>query len=55
MTMTKVCVQEQIGGLDCGLFAIAFAVVLINGQDPAALTFDQGAARKHLQLCLQRK
>ena len=23
--------------------------------DPAALTFDQGAARKHLRLCLQRK
>ena len=36
-------------------FAIAFAVALIIGQDPAALTFDQGAARKHLQLCLQRK
>ena len=55
MTMTKVRVQEQIGGSDCGLFAIAFAVALVNGQDPAALTFDQGAMRKHLRLCLQRK
>ena len=34
-------------------FAIAFAVALVNGQDPAALTFDQGAMRNHL--CLQRK
>ena len=55
MTMTKVRVQEQMGGSNCGLFAIAFAVALVNGQDPAALTFDQGAMRKHLRLCLQRK
>ena len=53
MTMMKVRVKEQIGGLDCGLFVIAFAVALINGQDPAALTFDQGAMRN--PLCLQRK
>ena len=55
MTMTKVRVQEQIGGWDCGLFAIPFAVALVNGQDPAALTFDQKVMRKHLLLCLQRK
>lgn len=36
------CVQAQIGAFDCGLFAIAFAVALVNGQDPAALTFDHG-------------
>ena len=52
-TMTKVRVQEQIGESDCGLFAIALA--LVNGQDPAALTFDQAAMKKHLWLCLQRK
>ena len=53
MTMMKVRVQQQFGGPDCGLFAIAFAMALVNGQDPAALTFDQGVARKHLRLCLQ--
>ena len=53
MTMTKVHVQEQIGESYCGLFAIAFA--LVNGQDPAALTFDQAAMKKHLWLCWQRK
>ena len=30
MTMTKVCVQQQTGGSDCGLFAIAFAVALVH-------------------------
>ena len=55
MTMTKVRVQQQIGTSDCGLFAIAFAVALVNGQDPAALMFDQGVMRQHLRLCLQRQ
>ena len=55
MTITKVHVQDQIGRLTCGLFAIAFAVALVNSQDPAALTFEQGAMWKHLWLCLQRK
>ena len=55
MTMMKVRVQKQIGRSDCDLIAIAFAVVLVNGQDPAALTFDQGAMRKHLWLCLHTK
>ena len=55
MTMMKVRVQQQIAASDCGLFAIAFAVALVNGQDPAALTFDQGVMRQHLRLCLQRQ
>ena len=54
MTMTKVCVQQQAGGSDCGLFAIAFAVALAHGQDPATLMFDQQAMREHLRLYLQR-
>ena len=55
MTMTKVCVQQQTGGSECGLCAIAFAVALVHGQDPACLTFDQEATWKHLRLCLQRQ
>ena len=55
MAMMKMCIQEQIGGSDCGLFAIAFAVALVNSQDPAALTFDQEAMRKHHRLYRQRK
>ena len=46
MTMTKVCVQQQTGGSDCGLFAIGFAAALVHGQDPACLTFDQGAMQQ---------
>ena len=53
--MTKVCVQQQTGGSDFGLFVIAFAVALAHGQDPATLTFDQQAMREHLRLCLQAK
>ena len=36
-------------------FVIAFAVALVHGQDPAALTFNQGAMREHLRLCLLRQ
>ena len=55
MTMAKVCVQQRTGGSDCGVFAIAFAVALAHGQDPATLTFDQRAMREHLRHCLKAK
>ena len=55
MTMTRVSVQQQSGGSDCGVFAIAFAVALAHGQDPATLTFNQGVMREHLRFCLQTK
>ena len=40
--------QYQIGGNDCGVFAIASACSICNGQDPSALKFDQDAMRPHL-------
>ena len=40
--------QDQGGGSDCGLFAIATATTICNGQDPAALQFDQSHMRQHL-------
>ena len=57
MTMTKVCVQQQTGGSDCGGFAIDWpvAAALAHDQDPAIQTFNQGAMREHLRLCLQAK
>ena len=40
--------QRQQGGSDCGLFAIAYAVDLAMGTDPATIKYDQRAMRKHL-------
>ncbi|KAL5500398.1 hypothetical protein EMCRGX_G011953 [Ephydatia muelleri] len=40
--------QEQSGASDCGLFAIATATAICNGQDLCMLEFDQFLMRKHL-------
>ncbi|KAL5517174.1 hypothetical protein EMCRGX_G002669 [Ephydatia muelleri] len=40
--------QEQSGASDCGLFAIATATAICNGQDLCMLEFDQFLMQKHL-------
>lgn len=45
-------VQQQSGSSDCGLFAIAFALHSILGDDVAKIEFDQKRMRKHLLKCL---
>ncbi|KAL5460002.1 hypothetical protein EMCRGX_G033410 [Ephydatia muelleri] len=45
--------QEQSGASDCGLFAIATATAICNGQDLCMLEFDQFLMRKHLLQCFQ--
>eukprot|EP00731_Ephydatia_muelleri_P027168 Em0019g41a len=45
--------QEQSGASDCGLFAIATATAICNGQDLCMLEFDQYLMRKHLLQCFQ--
>jgi hypothetical protein len=44
--------QRQVGGDDCGLFAIAIAVDLAYGNDPSIIRYDQHAMRSHLVSCL---
>jgi hypothetical protein len=44
-------VQWQVGGNDCGIFAIAFATAICNGDEPASIVFDQNNMRKHLKTC----
>ena len=39
---------HQIGASDCGLFAIASACAICNGENPAEIKFDQGYMRTHL-------
>ena len=46
--------QIQQGGVDCGLFAIAFAYELAAGNDPSDVSFEQGKMREHLVKCLER-
>ena len=40
------------GGSDCGVFAIAFAMAICNGQNPKELTFNISKMRRHLCDCL---
>ena len=47
-------VQMQVGGSDCGLFALAFITAVLNGQDPTSLYFDQEKMRQHLCECLEK-
>ena len=46
-------VQQQVGGKDCGLFAVAFATELANGGDPVKVQYDQCAMREHYYSCLE--
>ena len=48
-------VQKQLGGSDCGLFALAFITAVLNNQDPTAQCFEQNKMRRHLIECLERK
>ena len=52
ITLQFVDVQQQTGGYDCGLYAIAYATTLINGQQPGNFCFAQGLMRKHLYKCI---
>ena len=52
ITINYCDVQWQIGGNDCGIFAIAFATAICNGHKPASTVFDQPRLRKHLMTCL---
>lgn len=50
--ISKANVTQQLGGADCGLFAIAFALSLAGGRDPTKMVFDQRKLRSHLVTCL---
>ena len=49
-------VQQQIGGVDCGLFAIAFLqfiLFLSCKQNPIEVSFQQSIMRNHILKCLK--
>ncbi len=45
-------IQKQVGGNDCGLFAIANAHALCTGKDPACIRWDQRNMRTHFAECM---
>ena len=48
-------VQQQDGGIDCGLFAIANVYHAARGDVVEMMCFDQSAMRKHLAQCFERQ
>ena len=48
-----ISVQKQLGGCDCGLFALAYATSLVTGHNPARHVYAQNKMRKHLYNCLK--
>ncbi len=46
-------VQQQIGGDDCGLFALAFATSLCYKDVPSLIFYDQISLRNHYVKCIE--
>ena len=44
----EIVILNPVGGYDCGLFALASACAICNGQDPSTIRFDQAMMRQHL-------
>ena len=52
----EICsVHQQVGGVECGIFAIAFATDLCHSLNPVAVTYDQNEMRPHLLRCLENQ
>ena len=47
-------VQRQGNGVDCGVFAIAFAVELAFGESPEKKLLEPNSMRNHLSGCLKK-
>jgi hypothetical protein len=55
ITIDRLKCQQQIGGLDCCVFAIAFAVDISMGNDITKMRYDQFKMRGHLISCLKNE
>ena len=47
-------VQQQQNGFDCGVYAIAFVVSLVNKKDLTSVSFDEKKLRDHLYDCCKQ-
>ncbi len=52
VSIHHVVVPSQLGVVDCGLFALAYAFTLCEGHNPARLQFHQNRMREHYNLLL---
>ncbi|XP_078662108.1 uncharacterized protein LOC144906058 [Branchiostoma floridae x Branchiostoma belcheri] len=48
-------VQRQTNAVDCGLFAIAWAVDIAEGQDVSRVVYDDEKMRSHLEMCFKQE
>jgi len=48
-------IAKQLGGTDCGLYAIAIITCLAYGEDPTCLVFDKTMLRPHLVECFEKR
>ena len=49
--IVMVPMQQQSGGTDCGVFAIAVMTSLVFNDDPSEITYQQASLRSHLVKC----
>ena len=55
LAIHKVNVQQQSpGSVNCGLFALAFAVEVCFGKDPSSATFNESKLGIHLSQCFEK-
>ena len=47
-------IKIQMGGADCGLFAIAYVTSLAHGDDPSVISYEQIKMRGHLIECFTK-
>ena len=54
LEIVNVSVQQQKGGKDCGVFAVAYALDVCLGKNPQYSVFDQTKMRSHLFECFSQ-
>ena len=50
----SITIKYQVGGSDCGLFAIATECSLCHDDDPEQQKYNQSKMREHLETCLSQ-
>lgn len=55
ITLQYMNAHMQMGGSDCGLFALATATALCYGVDPTTCVYDQESMRQHFHACLTNR
>lgn len=51
--IVELCVQQQQGITDCGVFAVAFTTAICTGINVQSVSFNQSKMRAHLLECLR--